>query len=684
VQIDKKALEEASFDMSTRFDKRVAGIKLRAALRLLLADHALSYIIKNEVLLITSEAKQKEDMVTKVYPVADLVIPIPVNGGGGINPFSLGGGNGGGGPGQFGGQGQGGGLGGQFGGGGGGGQQGGFGGGGQFNVIDPIELPAKNTGLQAWAVPDKLELKKNAATNQSSAAPKATELTPITPVAKNGIVMVESIGSIAEAMKSKPTRIVVQPGTGEDLGAAWDRYFRNIPEVQGASGAERLVRVFNHDANVRETSRLLMKEAKYKEESAMIQSALRNGFNQPWMYEALGLAMLADNQPVSEIERALMSSVDHASTTNDLLLTAMYMTKFDSLKPRALKLLRRVAEIEPTRHESYVMAMIIAEQTNNLEAKEWSTLGVLSKAWPKDKTDVALQAQRLAAATIAELKKQGNTEAVAKFEKGLKNALSRDLIVRISYVGDADIDLKIEEAPGTVCSLANPRTTSGGVLLGDLNDKKGVNSNSTHVEEYVVPEGFAGRYRVNIKRIFGQVAAGKVNVEIIANYGTDKQQSVKRPLTLTDKEIMVVYDLKEGRRVESLKDAQVANAAREVNNVNHAILAQQLASLGSGAGTTPSTVSGTVANPFGAGGFLPFARGGAVGYMPVITTLPEGPNLSATGVVSADRRYVRITSTPLFTAVPEVSTFNFFSGASTSQNLNSSPTGGSGIGTGGF
>jgi hypothetical protein len=151
---------------------------------------------------------------------------------------------------------------------------------------------------------------------------------------------------------------------------------------------------------------------------------------------------------------------------------------------------------------------------------------------------------------------------------------------------------------------------------------------------------------------------------------------------LTDKEIMVVYDLKDGRRVESLKDAQVANAAREVNNVNQAILAQQLSTLGSGAGTTPSTVSGTVPNPFGNnGGFFPFGRGGAVGYMPVIVTLPEGPNLSATGVVSADRRYVRITSTPLFTAVPEVSTFNLNGGASTTQAL--SGQGGSGIGSGG-
>ena len=55
--------------------------------------------------------------------------------------------------------------------------------------------------------------------------------------------------------------------------------------------------------------------------------------------------------------------------------------------------------------------------------------------------------------------------------------------------------------------------------------------------------------------------------------------------------------------------------------------------------------------------------------MPVITTLPEGINMSASAVVSADRRYVRITATPLFSSVPSVSTFNFATGGSSTMNL---------------
>ena len=63
--------------------------------------------------------------------------------------------------------------------------------------------------------------------------------------------------------------------------------------------------------------------------------------------------------------------------------------------------------------------------------------------------------------------------------------------------------------------------------------------------------------------------------------------------------------------------------------------------------------------PFGS---FPFARRGAVGYQPVIITLPEGTNMSATAVVSADRRYVRITASPLFSGIAEVNTFNMATG----------------------
>jgi hypothetical protein len=70
---------------------------------------------------------------------------------------------------------------------------------------------------------------------------------------------------------------------------------------------------------------------------------------------------------------------------------------------------------------------------------------------------------------------------------------------------------------------------------------------------------------------------------------------------------------------------------------------------------------------------------GAVGYMPVIRPFPKGALFSATAVISADRRYVRVSPVPFFTGITEVNTFNFVTG----QTGTSSGAGFGGFGAGG-
>jgi len=52
-------------------------IMLKSALNLILEPLRLSYVIKDEVLKITSEQRREGEVITVTYPVADLVIPIP-------------------------------------------------------------------------------------------------------------------------------------------------------------------------------------------------------------------------------------------------------------------------------------------------------------------------------------------------------------------------------------------------------------------------------------------------------------------------------------------------------------------------------------------------------------------------------------------------------------------------------
>lgn len=136
IEIKENALSDLGISTDDTFTLVISGVKLRNALNIILRDKIqdLTYYIKDEVLWIsTIDDANAEGVQTRVYPVADLVIPIQPPQGGGIG--------GGAGAGIGGGQGGIGGGGGGFGGGGGG--FGGGGGGGFFAVpSEPMNVDA--------------------------------------------------------------------------------------------------------------------------------------------------------------------------------------------------------------------------------------------------------------------------------------------------------------------------------------------------------------------------------------------------------------------------------------------------------------------------------------------------------------------------------------------------------------
>ncbi len=76
IQLDQRALTEAGVETSTPVTVNLKGITLRSALRILLRELNLTYVIENEVLMITTPEEAEARLITKVYPVADLVIPV--------------------------------------------------------------------------------------------------------------------------------------------------------------------------------------------------------------------------------------------------------------------------------------------------------------------------------------------------------------------------------------------------------------------------------------------------------------------------------------------------------------------------------------------------------------------------------------------------------------------------------
>ena len=120
--LDEQALLDEGIQPDEPVNISLSGISLRSALKIILEPLALTYVIQDEVMRLTTETKAEELMSTRVYPVADLVIPVTTPQGGGSGQMGGGGGGMGGGMG-------------------GGGMGGGMGGGGMGGGMGMMSVP---------------------------------------------------------------------------------------------------------------------------------------------------------------------------------------------------------------------------------------------------------------------------------------------------------------------------------------------------------------------------------------------------------------------------------------------------------------------------------------------------------------------------------------------------------------
>jgi hypothetical protein len=164
--------------------------------------------------------------------------------------------------------------------------------------------------------------------------------------------------------------------------------------------------------------------------------------------------------------------------------------------------------------------------------------------------------------------------------------------------------------------------------------------------------------------VWGKVTAGKVTVEIDTHIGTDKQTHIKKQISIDDKDAVVLFNVQDGRRREPIAERQLAHLEEAQRLVGQAMINQQLTS------SEGSDAVGDFLRARRAGllarGLDPLNRNRGVGFMPIITVLPEGTNLFANAIISADRRYVRFSmppgAPPIFSGIGDVQTFNFATG----------------------
>jgi hypothetical protein len=387
-----------------------------------------------------------------------------------------------------------------------------------------------------------------------------------------------------------------------------------------------------------------------------------------------------------------MSAVDFAANEDEVMNVAKFMATF-GLEQRALELFQEVAKVQPGRPEPYMFGLELARRTKDIKGVHWACHGILSQAWSRENVHVAEKAFNIAKTTLAELKKANRAEEAAQFEQTVGAALQRDCVVQVTWTGDADIDVAVQEPSGDVCSLRNPRSTGGGLMWGDGYSRPDQSAVDGYKEMYVCPQAFTGEYKLLIRRVWGDVAAGKVTVDVITNYGTPDERRIRQQIPLAEKDALVVFEVPKGRRVEHLAQAALDNLRDDQEQVGQVLVAKQLKQIeqlrdNQQTGSMSSIDYELWRRYFGMNRAAGLSRRGAAGFMPVITTLPEGTMLSiATAVVSGDRLYVRISipPIPIFTGIGDVATFNFVTGQQGGQTGGGggTPGGGPGGGAGG-
>lgn len=429
---------------------------------------------------------------------------------------------------------------------------------------------------------------------------------------------------------------------------------------------------------VREATLKLHERKDHEQVIALIEAALVAGHAQPWMYEVLALTMEVAGRPREDVERVLLSNVDFSALNiSSSLYSAAMLTRFGRTK-RALELYRQAADIDRTRAEPYVLALKLADELGSAEDVAWAVEGVLAYVWTPDWEARHRDAESLAKAWEARLRKEQRVREADELAAKVTSAKIRDLDIELSWSGPGDLDLFVEEPRGSECGFDRRRSAGGGIFV---HDGFGPDQKNTW-ERYVCPRGFAGDYRVRIRHASGDIV-GKRAVLKITRQAPGKAAVVERiTVPLDARERTVRLTLESGRLVgpapvpvEDLppgeKQGRLEQWRRDVVAARQKRVLNQVLGGGGGAPGQPQLPGG---GGVAAGGGATFLPGGAA-YQPVVTVLSEGVTLSAQALVSADRRYVRLTLAPAFTALTDVMTFSFFSNGTGGGTGNGSTNG---------
>ena len=405
----------------------------------------------------------------------------------------------------------------------------------------------------------------------------------------------------------------------------WQRYFseqKPAPEM-----VARIVRQLHQDRH-------------YEHTIVCIEVALIEQPPQPWMYEVLGRSMELAKRPKADIERVLLSRVDFtAAVVPEMILSAAYLKQL-GLDERALAMYQQASRLAPARPEPYLRGLQIARGLNDAKGVEWGAVGVLTNVWLSGYPAHHHEAENVAAVVEENLRKAEKTSEADALKAAVAAAHQRDMMLKLTWTGDADLDLGVEEPNGGSCSFENPFTTAGGAYTHDGYGPKAANC----FEEYICASALPGDYVVRVKVIDGETVGRRATLTIRRYVGTPDESTKTMSIPIDGKDKVIRLSLNDGRRQALLERPAVEMPVAVQRNA------------------APAQVVVQTSRQFAAGANVTSGGGNAIGFQPVITNVREGIGMSAMAVVTGDRRYVRLSIAPIFSQIIGVDKFTIPSG----------------------
>ena len=415
-----------------------------------------------------------------------------------------------------------------------------------------------------------------------------------------------------------------------------------------------------------------METKQFDHASAAIEAAIINGQTQPWMYEVLAMTMEYEKRPAEEIERVVMSFTDFGVADFDSMTYAAAMLTSFQRDEAALRMYRQASTLGVERPEPYVLGLKLATKLKSPDDVQWAACGILEQDWTSDFQTHHRLALNAVAETERHLRQTKQLAAADKLHQAVTVAQVQDVVVRVEWSGTGDIDLSVEEPLGEVCSCVNAVTNGGGFHTHD-----GFGPRADHsYEEYVCPRAVTGEYTLRLKLTFEKLVADRALVTITTHKGTADEAVRKETVNFRNGPPVVKFRVAGGRRQDQRDVAVFKRPAGKAALAAPGVVrkggrkappkdfGEELVQFMERATNKKSVtlVNGQIpggGGAGGAGGGGVQVVGGVVAQQPIIQVIPEGSSLTVLPIVSADRRYVRLSLSPVFSTITDVFTFTF-------------------------